>query len=89
MEVTKGLMVGERIVISGTFLIDSESRMKAASQSVFGPVARDPMCGMEVDQKRAAAASRTSEYGGVTYYFCAEECKKRFDAEPAKHAQAR
>ncbi len=89
VEVTKGLMVGERIVISGTFLIDSESRMKAASQGVFGPVARDPMCGMDVDEKRAAAAGRTSEYEGKTYYFCAEECKKRFDAEPAKHAQAR
>jgi Cu(I)/Ag(I) efflux system membrane fusion protein len=29
VEVTKGLMPGERIVISGTFFIDSESRMKA------------------------------------------------------------
>jgi membrane fusion protein, copper/silver efflux system len=30
VQVTKGLSAGERIVISGTFLIDSESRMKAA-----------------------------------------------------------
>ena len=30
VEVTTGLMPGERIVISGTFFIDSESRMKAA-----------------------------------------------------------
>jgi Cu(I)/Ag(I) efflux system membrane fusion protein len=29
VEVTKGLTVGERIVISGTFFVDSESRMKA------------------------------------------------------------
>jgi RND family efflux transporter MFP subunit len=29
VEVTKGLAAGERIVISGTFFIDSESRMKA------------------------------------------------------------
>jgi Cu(I)/Ag(I) efflux system membrane fusion protein len=29
VEVTKGLRAGERIVISGTFFIDSESRMKA------------------------------------------------------------
>jgi len=89
VEISKGLMVGERIVISGTFLIDSESRMKAARQGVFGPVARDPMCGMEVDEKRTAAAGRTSEHEGKTYYFCADDCKKRFDAEPAKHAQAR
>jgi membrane fusion protein, copper/silver efflux system len=31
IEITKGLMAGERIVVSGTFLIDSESRMKAAA----------------------------------------------------------
>ncbi len=30
VEVTKGLEPGERIVISGTFFVDSESRMKAA-----------------------------------------------------------
>jgi RND family efflux transporter MFP subunit len=29
VEVTKGLVAGERIVISGTFFVDSESRMKA------------------------------------------------------------
>jgi RND family efflux transporter MFP subunit len=29
VEVTKGLTLGERIVISGTFFVDSESRMKA------------------------------------------------------------
>ena len=32
VEVTKGLVPGERIVISGTFLIDSESRMKAGAK---------------------------------------------------------
>ena len=31
VQVTKGLTEGERIVISGTFLVDSESRMKAAT----------------------------------------------------------
>jgi membrane fusion protein, copper/silver efflux system len=31
VQVTKGLTAGERIVISGTFLIDSESRMKTAT----------------------------------------------------------
>jgi membrane fusion protein, copper/silver efflux system len=30
-EITKGLMAGERIVVSGNFLIDSESRMKQAA----------------------------------------------------------
>jgi Cu+-exporting ATPase len=41
----------------------------------------DPVCGMEIDPKDAAA---TSDYQGTTYYFCAVACKERFDAEPAK-----
>jgi Cu(I)/Ag(I) efflux system membrane fusion protein len=89
VEIGKGLMEGERIVISGTFLIDSESRMKAAGQAAPGSVAADPICGMEVDQRSAAAAGRTSQYQGATYFFCADQCKARFDADPAGHAHAR
>ncbi len=37
IEVTKGLVLGERIVISGTFFVDSESRMKAAAPAVAKP----------------------------------------------------
>ena len=87
VEIVKGLMPGERIVISGTFLMDSESRMKAAASGVFGAAAKDPVCGMEVDEKKASATGRTSQHAGTTYYFCADDCKKRFDAEPAKFTQ--
>ena len=45
------------------------------------PTVKDPVCGMEIDPKDAAA---TSDYEGTTYYFCAVGCKERFDAEPAK-----
>ncbi len=45
-------------------------------------MAIDPVCKMEVDEKTAAV---TSEYKGVTYYFCALGCKKAFDEEPEKH----
>jgi RND family efflux transporter MFP subunit len=37
VEVTKGLALGERIVISGTFFVDSESRMKTAALAVAKP----------------------------------------------------
>jgi multidrug efflux pump subunit AcrA (membrane-fusion protein) len=37
VEVTKGLVLGEQIVISGTFFIDSESRMKATAPAVAKP----------------------------------------------------
>ena len=45
-------------------------------------MARDRVCGMEVDEKAPAA---TSEYEGKTYYFCAPGCKKAFDADPEKY----
>ena len=37
VEVTKGLELGERIVTSGTFFVDSESRMKASAPEVAKP----------------------------------------------------
>ncbi len=46
-------------------------------------MAKDPICGMEVNEKKAAGKS---EYMGKTYYFCAPGCKKTFDANPAKYA---
>jgi xanthine dehydrogenase accessory factor len=44
--------------------------------------ARDPVCGMMVE---IATAHFTSEYAGVTYYFCASGCKRSFDKEPQKY----
>ncbi len=44
-------------------------------------MAKDPVCGMQVDEKKAAA---TSVYQGTTYYFCARECKVTFDKNPEK-----
>ncbi len=85
VEVTKGLMPGERIVISGTFLIDSESRMKAAAQGIFGEAAEDPVCGMQVDQARAAAGGRMVEHGGRKYHFCADACRDSFVQDPDRY----
>ena len=44
--------------------------------------ATDPVCGMSVDP---ATARRTSEYQGMTFYFCSPGCKKAFDADPARY----
>ncbi len=46
-------------------------------------MAKDPVCGMEVDEKTAPAKS---EHMGKTYYFCAPGCKKAFDENPAKYS---
>lgn len=45
-------------------------------------MAKDPVCGMTVEETKAAASS---EYKGKVYYFCAIGCKKAFDAEPEKY----
>ena len=45
-------------------------------------MAKDPVCKMEVDEKKAVA---TSTHEGKTYYFCAQWCKNAFDKEPEKY----
>ena len=47
---------------------------------------KDPVCGMEIDEKAAAGKS---EYEGKTYYFCSSGCKKTFDANPAKYVKGK
>jgi uncharacterized membrane protein YraQ (UPF0718 family)/YHS domain-containing protein len=43
--------------------------------------ATDPVCGMTVDRAKA----RTSVRDGVTYYFCGEGCRQRFESGAAPH----
>jgi Cu(I)/Ag(I) efflux system membrane fusion protein len=87
VEVTKGLMAGERIVISGTFFIDSESRMKAATRTTSSAPVLDPVCGMHVDGKEAGNAGRTAAHGGHVFFFCSDSCKQQFVADPSRHAK--
>jgi YHS domain-containing protein len=42
----------------------------------------DPVCGMTVDPKTAAAKS---VYAGKTYYFCSQDDKEKFDKDPEKY----
>ena len=43
--------------------------------------AKDPVCGMQVQVAHAPASARRD---GVTYYFCSDHCRHRFDSdEPA------
>jgi len=44
-------------------------------------MARDVVCDMEVDEKKA---KYRSNYGGRTYYFCCERCKDIFEKDPTK-----
>ena len=42
-------------------------------------MAKDPVCGMTVDE---TTAKYKSEYNGKTYYFCNERCLKAFEKAP-------
>lgn len=88
LEILSGLKEGERIVISGTFLIDSESRMKTAASGITGPAEQDPACGMYVDTAKARAAGNFLESGGKTYYFCSDSCKRDFLKKAGKPSAA-
>ena len=48
-------------------------------------MAKDPVCGMDVDTSNPAA---TSEHEGQTYYFCAPGCKRRFEQNPAQYLKS-
>jgi len=87
VEITKGLEEGERIVISGNFLIDSESRLEMAASGMIGTLSKDPVCGMDVSVNKATKAGRKASYKGKTYYFCVDECKKQFEKEPGKYVE--
>lgn len=47
-------------------------------------MARDPVCGMDVDEK---TAKYSSEYSGGRYYFCSQGCKVRFDKHPEQYVE--
>ncbi|MDQ2689021.1 MAG: YHS domain-containing protein [Chloroflexota bacterium] len=48
------------------------------------PMAKDPVCGMEVNPEVAQAQGLTSEHAGTTYYFCGKGCKLDFDDDPER-----
>jgi xanthine dehydrogenase accessory factor len=55
------------------------------TRAVSGPVmaeAVDPVCGMTVAVTESA---ESAVHAGVTYYFCAPGCRRRFEADPAAY----
>ena len=86
VQITKGLKPGENIVISGNFLVDSESRMKLAAAGMFGEVTQDPVCGLQVDENKTKVRGHQSQFNHQTYSFCSEKCKETFDRTPERYA---
>jgi len=85
VQITKGLEPGERIVTSGTFLIDSESKLELAAQGMYTTLSKDPVCGVEVAMRKADKAGLKASHGGKTYYFHSDECKQKFDRDPNRY----
>ncbi|MBI5018632.1 MAG: efflux RND transporter periplasmic adaptor subunit [Deltaproteobacteria bacterium] len=86
VEILRGLMSGERVVVSGNFLLDSESRMRMAAALTPGANTECVVCGMPIDEAKMRAVGRATTHRGRTYTFCSDECTKEFAANPAKHA---
>ncbi len=45
---------------------------------------KDPVCGMQIDEKQAAGKS---EHQGQTFYFCSPGCKQKFDETPEQYTK--
>jgi Cu+-exporting ATPase len=48
-------------------------------------MAKDPVCGMTVDEK----APLKSTHGGKNYVFCSASCKAKFDKNPTQYLSAK
>ena len=65
-------------MVSGNFLIDSESRMRLAAAGMFGEVTKDPVCGLNVDESKAKTAGFQGTHKNQTYYFCSGGMQRAF-----------
>lgn len=49
-------------------------------------LAKDPVCGMTVDEKKTKLKS---EHDGRTFYFCSAACKASFDKDPHRYGHSK
>jgi membrane fusion protein, copper/silver efflux system len=87
VEIVEGLDDGERIVTSGNFLVDSESKLQLAAAGMQAMLSKDPVCGQEVSPRNAEKEGRKVYHQGKSYYFCSEEHKKQFENDPARYVK--
>lgn len=51
------------------------------------PMAKDPVCGMQVDEQPAGSQGLTSEEQGQTYSCCSPTGKQQFDQNPRRYTR--
>ena len=63
---------------------EESSGTSTMPQAVTADRSKDPVCGMMVDKD----TTRKAAHEGSNYYFCADECLKKFQVSPSKFAVA-
>ncbi len=66
------------MLLGGERLTTKNNRIPEAVTTV-----KDPVCGMSVDEKKAAKMG----YKGKTYYFCSATCQFAFEKNPKQFAK--
>ena len=69
----------------GRHLMGGHSGHGRHGDAAPGGGVKDPVCGMTVDPKNAAAAAMR---GGTTHYFCSTSCRDKFEQAPEQYAGA-
>jgi YHS domain-containing protein len=67
---------------NGTALEKSRAHQKINKEAT--KMAKDPVCGMDVEEQKAAGAS---QHKGRSYFFCSKSCKEKFDRNPEQYAK--
>jgi YHS domain-containing protein len=44
----------------------------------------DPVCGMQLSRHRE---HQTADHRGQRFYFCSEQCRRKFEANPERYAR--
>jgi YHS domain-containing protein len=50
-----------------------------------GIMITDPVCGMTLDEKKKSEFQM--QFAGRKYFFCSEECRKEFEADPGGYVE--
>lgn len=85
VEIKSGLKEDEKIVTSGTFLIDSESRLEMASAGMVTKLQKDPISGLNVSITKAEKEGRKTTYKGKVYYFSSDQNREQFEKNPDRY----
>lgn len=87
VEITNGLIPGEKIAVSGNFLIDSESQLMSAGLGTSSDIAVDPVSGRLVDREEAGMFELVASYENENFYFSSNKNKEEFRKSPEKYAR--